>query len=153
MTTSPSGSRPRLALATCAELPDLDPDDHVLREALVARGVPVDAVVWDDPTVDWAQYPHVVIRSTWDYTARPRQFADWARRVERTSTLLNPASAVTWNLDKTYLRDLEGAGLVARRHEGSYALTGLGHDLGEAIAPLDRWSRRWAEDRAHHDPG
>lgn len=51
------------------------------------------------------------------------------------------------------LRDLEGAGLVARGTEGSYALTGLGHDLGEAIAPLDRWSRRWAEGRAHHDPG
>jgi glutathione synthase/RimK-type ligase-like ATP-grasp enzyme len=111
VTTSPSEPGARLALATCAELPDLDPDDHALRDALLARGVPVDAVVWDDPTVDWASYPHVVIRSTWDYTARPRQFADWARRVERTSTLINPASAVTWNIDKTYLRDIERAGL------------------------------------------
>lgn len=45
------------------------------------------------------------------------------------------------------LRDLESAGLVARRPEGSYALTDLGHDLGAAIAPLDQWSRRWAEGR------
>lgn len=51
------------------------------------------------------------------------------------------------------IRDLEGAGLVSRRHEGGYALTDLGRDLGDAIAPLDRWSRRWAEDRAGRGPG
>lgn len=101
----------RLAFATCAGLPDLDPDDHELRDALDARGIPSDVKVWDDPTVDWAAYPHVVIRSTWDYTDRPTQFADWARRVQRASTLLNPAPVVAWNLDKTYLRDLERAGL------------------------------------------
>jgi glutathione synthase/RimK-type ligase-like ATP-grasp enzyme len=101
----------RLALATCAELPELDPDDHALRAALLERGVPTDVVVWDDPTVDWGTYPHVIIRSTWDYTERPAQFADWTRRVERTSTLLNPAAVVGWNIDKTYLRDLEKAGL------------------------------------------
>ncbi|KSW19601.1 RimK family alpha-L-glutamate ligase [Cellulomonas sp. B6] len=101
----------RLALATCAELPDLDPDDLPLRAALAERGVATDVVVWDDPTVDWAAYPHVLIRSTWDYTDRPTQFSDWTRRVERTSTLLNPADVVTWNIDKTYLRDLEHRGI------------------------------------------
>ena len=101
----------RLALATCAELPDLDPDDHALRDALAERGIATDAVVWDDPTVDWGTYRHVVIRSTWDYTERPAQFTDWTRRVERTSTLLNPAAVVGWNIDKQYLRDLEKAGL------------------------------------------
>ena len=53
----------------------------------------------------------MVIRSTWDYTERPAQFADWTRRVERTSTLFNPAAVVGWNIDKQYLRDLENAGL------------------------------------------
>jgi len=101
----------RLALATCAELPDLDEDDHALRDALVAQGIALEPVVWDDPTVDWGTYTHVVIRSTWDYTGRPAQFADWTRRVERTSTLLNPAEVVGWNIDKHYLRDLENAGL------------------------------------------
>jgi glutathione synthase/RimK-type ligase-like ATP-grasp enzyme len=104
-------STPRLALATCGDLPDLDQDDHALRDALAARGIATEAVVWDDPTVDWGTYSHVVIRSTWDYTDRPAQFVDWTRKVERTSTLLNPASVVGWNIDKTYLRDLEKAGL------------------------------------------
>jgi glutathione synthase/RimK-type ligase-like ATP-grasp enzyme len=100
-----------LALATCAELPELDAPDRELRTALTARGVPTDVVVWDDPTVDWSAYPHVLIRSTWDYTDRAQQFADWTRRVERGGVLLNPADVVAWNLDKTYLRDLEQRGL------------------------------------------
>jgi hypothetical protein len=108
---APSPASARLALATCAELPDLDPDDQLLRDALVARGIAVDAAIWDDPTVDWAAYQHVVIRNTWDYTDRAALFADWTRRVERTSTMLNPADVVGWNIDKTYLRDLEAAGL------------------------------------------
>ena len=109
--TNPSDGAARLALATCAELPDLDRDDQLLRDALVARGVPVDAAVWDDPTVDWAGYQHVVIRNTWDYTDRRALFVDWTRRVEQTSTLLNPAEVIAWNTDKTYLRDLEQRGL------------------------------------------
>ena len=110
MTTQPTGPA-RLALATCAELPDLDSDDQRLRDALVERGIAVDAVVWDDPTVDWASYQHVVIRNTWDYTERRAQFVDWTRRVEQTSELLNPADVIAWNTDKTYLRDLEERGL------------------------------------------
>ncbi|ADG74240.1 conserved hypothetical protein [Cellulomonas flavigena DSM 20109] len=101
----------RLALATCAQLPELDADDLPLRAALHERGVPTDVVVWDDPTVDWSAYSRVLIRSTWDYTDRPTQFSDWTRRVERTSTLLNPADVVAWNIDKTYLRDLEQRGI------------------------------------------
>ncbi len=107
----PSSAPARLAIATCAELPELDQDDRLLRDALEARGVATAAVVWDDPTVDWSAYPHVLIRSTWDYTDRARQFADWTRRVEHSSALLNPAEVVAWNIDKTYLRDLEQRGL------------------------------------------
>lgn len=106
-----TSSTARLALATCAELPELDPDDKPLRDALLERRIATDVVVWDDPTVDWGTYQHVLIRSTWDYTDRPTQFTDWTRRVERTSTLLNPAQVVGWNIDKTYLRELEKAGL------------------------------------------
>ncbi|MBU4216019.1 MAG: hypothetical protein KJ792_15375 [Actinobacteria bacterium] len=109
--TEPSTPTARLALATCAELPQLDAPDQELRAALADRGVPTDVVVWDDPTIDWATYGDVLIRSTWDYTSRPKQFADWTRRVEQTGALLNPADVVAWNLDKTYLRDLEKRGL------------------------------------------
>jgi DNA-binding HxlR family transcriptional regulator len=42
------------------------------------------------------------------------------------------------------LRELIEAGLVAKDAADRYALTPLGADLGQAIAPLERWSRRWA---------
>jgi len=109
--TTPSPATARLALATCAELPDLDPDDRLLRDELVGRGIAVDAAVWDDPTIDWATYQHVVVRNTWDYTDRRDLFVDWATRVEAASALLNPAEVISWNTDKTYLRDLERRGL------------------------------------------
>jgi glutathione synthase/RimK-type ligase-like ATP-grasp enzyme len=98
----------RIALATYADLPDLFTDDDPLRAALLARGaVPVPAV-WDDPEQDWAAYDLVVVRSTWDYHERRDAFVAWARSVPR---LLNPASIVEWNTDKTYLRGLAEAGV------------------------------------------
>ena len=42
------------------------------------------------------------------------------------------------------LRELTEAGLVAQDEASRYLLTPLGRDLGEAIGPLDAWSRRRA---------
>jgi hypothetical protein len=98
----------RVALVTCDIFPDLWDDDVPLRDALVTRGVTVDAVRWDDDAVDWAAYDLAVIRSTWDYVARRDLFVAWARRVPR---LVNPADVVEWNTDKRYLSDLAAAGV------------------------------------------
>jgi DNA-binding HxlR family transcriptional regulator len=42
------------------------------------------------------------------------------------------------------LGELRTAGLVARDEGGEYELTALGRQLGEAIAPLQRWAERWS---------
>jgi DNA-binding HxlR family transcriptional regulator len=42
------------------------------------------------------------------------------------------------------LADLERAGLVVREAGGTYALTDLGCELGQAMTPLSRWSETWA---------
>lgn len=101
----------RIALATCAALPELHDDDVLLRDALTARGAVVDAVVWDDPAADWAAYDLVMIRSTWDYAQRRAEFVEWAAQVDRVSRLANPLPVIEWNTDKHYLRDLEAAGV------------------------------------------
>jgi glutathione synthase/RimK-type ligase-like ATP-grasp enzyme len=98
----------QIALATCAALPDLDPDDQLLLEPLRAAGVEATPAVWDDPGVDWNAYDLVVIRSTWDYTNRRDAFVAWAQSVPR---LVNPADVIAWNTDKRYLADLAAAGL------------------------------------------
>jgi DNA-binding HxlR family transcriptional regulator len=42
------------------------------------------------------------------------------------------------------LADLRTAGLVEQGDDGTYALTSLGCQLGEAITPLQQWAERWS---------
>ena len=99
---------PRLALATCAALPDLDADSALVLPELAALGVAAEVVVWDRSDVDWDSYDLVVVRSVWDYTGRREEFLAWARAVPR---LVNPYDVLGWNTSKAYLRDLAAAGV------------------------------------------
>lgn len=101
-----------IALATCSAFPDLDADDALLVAALASRGLAAQPVVWDAPDVDWARYPLVVIRSTWDYFHHRPRFLAWAERVASQTTLVNPLALVRWNTHKRYLRDLEARGVA-----------------------------------------
>ncbi len=42
------------------------------------------------------------------------------------------------------LADLRTAGLVVQAEDGSYVLTALGRQLGDAITPLEQWAQRWS---------
>ncbi len=108
MSTSPPP--PRIALATCSSLPDWEIDDRFLHAALERRRVPFEQPAWD-ADVDWARFDAVLIRTTWDYQERLRDFVTWAHGVAARTRLLNPFPVVQWNARKTYLRDLATAGL------------------------------------------
>jgi glutathione synthase/RimK-type ligase-like ATP-grasp enzyme len=99
---------PDVALATCSVLPDLDADERLLIGALDACGLTAEPRVWDDPSVRWDDVRLVVIRSTWDYSDRRDAFLEWCAGVPR---VLNSLPVITWNTDKTYMRDLETAGI------------------------------------------
>jgi glutathione synthase/RimK-type ligase-like ATP-grasp enzyme len=136
-------SVPTIALATCRELPDLDPDDRLLADALRALGAEVSAPVWDDPLVGWEAFDLVLVRSPWDYHLKRDAFVAWARAVAAVTTLRNPAEVIAWNTDKTYLRTLaeQGVPTVPTRWvaQGADApplaelLAERGWDDGEAI--------------------
>src|SRR5262245_38330445 len=104
-----AGEDLRLALVTCAELPQLDDDSRSLIAPLAARRISATAAVWDDLEVDWTDFDLVVVRSCWDYALRRSEFVEWASRVPH---LANPATILAWNTDKRYLRDLEGCGVA-----------------------------------------
>lgn len=89
----------------------MDPDSEVLLPALAELGVEAEVVAWSDPEVDWASFDRAVIRSTWDYHERSGAFADWIRAAAAATDLRNGAATVLWNLDKTYLRELDAAGV------------------------------------------
>lgn len=99
----------RIAVATCASVPEQFDDDARLLAALSERGALVERVVWDDPAVGWDAFDRVVIRSTWDYPRKHARFVAWADAIgER---LRNAPSLVRWNVDKRHLADLAGAAI------------------------------------------
>ena len=104
----PDKVAPLVALATCAQVPDLDQDTRALLRPLAEAGVDVCARVWDDPRVDWARYDLTVIRSCWDYHENRDLFVAWATAVDGVA---NPASVVAWNTDKHYLTELAAKGI------------------------------------------
>jgi len=76
-----------IALATCAEVPELDEDGPALVAALAARGVEGIPAVWD-AEVDWNRFDLVVVRSAWDYAERRGEFLDWAARLPPRTVLV-----------------------------------------------------------------
>jgi hypothetical protein len=94
----------RIAIATSAsDDVNLDPDAELLLEALADVGVEGSMCVWDDRSIDWADFELTVIRSTWDYTRDREGYLGWARGIER---LLNPYPIIEYSTDKHYLKDL-----------------------------------------------
>lgn len=86
--------------------------DHLLVEPLEARGWSVEEVSWRNPQADWNRFDVVVIRSPWDYHQDPEAFFDVLQKIRQsTARLENKLELVQWNIDKTYLRDLEQQGI------------------------------------------
>ncbi|HNH96668.1 MAG TPA: hypothetical protein PLY51_13935, partial [Microthrixaceae bacterium] len=108
----PRPRSPRVALATSTEAWSLDEDAPLLTAALADVGLDARGVVWDDPDVDWSAFELVVIRSTWDYATRHREFIEWTERVQAVTDLRNPAAVIAWNTDKRYLADLADDGVA-----------------------------------------
>lgn len=102
----------RIAIATHEAKPEPSPDDQPAIDLLRAAGIAVEAVPWSREGVDWSRFDAVLIRSTWDYHQNLDAFRSWTRKVEVSGAKLwNPAAVVEWNSEKTYLRELEKAGI------------------------------------------
>ena len=87
--------------------------DHLAHGPLSKLGWQVDDVPWTRPTVHWDDYQLVVIRSTWDYQQAPEDFLDLLERIDRSQARLeNNLATVRWNINKTYLRDLQDRGVT-----------------------------------------
>ncbi|MFC4002280.1 RimK family alpha-L-glutamate ligase [Prauserella oleivorans] len=98
----------RAIFVGCAHRPEGNGDDDAAVRALADIGVATRWAVWDDPAEDVASADVVILRATWDYPLRRDEFLAWCASVPR---LRNPFAAVRWNTDKSYLLDLERAGV------------------------------------------
>ncbi len=102
---------PRIAIVTCTNLPEPDPDQGLMLSALRDAGLDAELAAWDQDAIDWAGYDLAVLRSTWDYHQHLPRFKGWLDAASQATLLVNPAPVVRWNLHKGYLRELERAGL------------------------------------------
>jgi glutathione synthase/RimK-type ligase-like ATP-grasp enzyme len=87
-------------------------DDHHAIAPLNALGVAVQTHPWRATDVDWSQFDLVIVRSTWDYHDHVAGFFEALERIEASDTrLANPREVMHWNRRKTYLAELEAAGV------------------------------------------
>jgi glutathione synthase/RimK-type ligase-like ATP-grasp enzyme len=101
----------RLRVASCLTLPEPDPDQVPLAEALARANVPYDLLAWEDPAVDWSAPRPTLIRSTWNYSADVDRYLRWIDQVAAAGPLFNPREVVCDNLHKRYLLALEARGV------------------------------------------
>ena len=102
----------RVALLTCVELPEPDPDLVPLSQALRARGIEAEPLAWDDPRARPEAFDLCILRSTWNYHLDLERFLAWVAQAARATTLLNPEPIVRWNAHKRYLLELEQRGVA-----------------------------------------
>lgn len=104
--------RPRIGIVTGEAAPELTDDGRAVAAGLEARGFQAEPVVWTDDRTDWAAYDAALVRSCWDYHTDVGRFRALLAAMEDAGvTVLNPPSVVRWNVHKSYLRDLQAAGV------------------------------------------
>ncbi|HFB66417.1 MAG TPA: hypothetical protein ENJ60_12840 [Aeromonadales bacterium] len=86
--------------------------DCLLDKPLLDKGWKTHTVSWRDETVDWEQFDAVIIRSPWDYQDDADKFVEVLEKIDASSAHLeNPLELIKWNIDKTYLKELENQGI------------------------------------------
>jgi glutathione synthase/RimK-type ligase-like ATP-grasp enzyme len=100
-----------IALVTASSARHLDDDLSPLSTALARAEIEHRIEAWDDASVPWENYELAVVRSTWDYPARFRDFVRWIDGVSTRTRLFNPPDVLRWSTDKHYLAALATAGV------------------------------------------
>ncbi len=88
-------------------------EDEMLVQLFTKHQHQVTLKVWDDPSVDWAQFDIIIIKSTWDYfIGKIEKFYQWLKHIKELNIpCLNHPDTIKWNADKHYLLDIQSAGL------------------------------------------
>jgi hypothetical protein len=100
----------RCAYLTMDDIGNFVSDADLSLAPMAELGWEVDMVAWRRE-VDWGDYDLVYICTPWDYQNDVAGFLHVLETIERSSaTLVNSLELVLWNLEKTYLEELESRG-------------------------------------------
>ena len=120
----------QLAIASSRQFPSIHEDDAHLAATLKLLGVAPTVCIWNDPTVDWAAFDAVLIRTIWDYFEHYAAFLAWTHTLDRLGvSVINDTPLMRWNSDKRYLLEMQrqGVPIIPTRVVS-------GHVLPEALA-------------------
>ena len=92
-------------------LQDFECYDDLLIEPMAKAGWQVDEISWHRNDVPWSDYDVVIIRSPWDYQDDPDTFLNILENISGQTRLENNLDIVKWNINKTYLIDLDFSGV------------------------------------------
>lgn len=98
-------------LVTCPEVGNQDNESILLLRELAKRGIKTSIQNWDDQSVYWRKADLVINRTTSSYLFNPRKYLEWAKKVEKTTTLWNSSRVLEWNHHKRYVIKLQKAGI------------------------------------------
>ena len=100
----------QLAFLTMDEPADFVIDDDLALAPLAGLGWNTSVVSWRQDEIPWNEFDAVIIRSTWDYWNDVDLFVDVLTEINHQTGLANSLDMVRWNLEKTYLQELENQG-------------------------------------------
>lgn len=102
----------RCAFLTMTGIEAFECYDHLLYDPLAELGWKAVPVPWREIDVNWDDFEAVIIRSPWDYQDDPDLFLDLLETIDASSARLeNSLDIIRWNIDKTYLRNMQDAGI------------------------------------------
>ncbi len=122
-----------VVFATYDRRPDLTESDQLVADWLSSEGHKVSGIPWTETKDSFRSADGIVIRSTWDYTHRIEAFKNWLTDVEDLP-VANNIELIRWNLDKTYLLELEQSGFRVPRTRALY-------DANDVAQTLKDWSK------------
>jgi len=97
-----------IAFVTSKDHPNLLNDDLLVVEHLKNSNIQVVPTIWNDDSINWDNFPLVVIRSPWDYFYHPIAYKNWLESFKTSKAkLLNPPQSILDNVDKRYILDLK----------------------------------------------
>lgn len=99
-----------IVIATCNPLPSFEKDDDPFHACLDEHGVVYEVIPWDEIT-EPERFDACLIRTTWDYVDRWKEFQTWITQISTKIPLWNSKEIIRWNIDKRYLQYLHERGV------------------------------------------
>lgn len=100
----------RVAYLTMADASDYVTTYHPSFEPMQSLGWTVEELAWRS-RVNWNRFDAVYVCAPWDYTEHLAEFKTVLAAIDASRAMLcNDLSIIRWNLEKTYLRDIEARG-------------------------------------------